>query len=306
MLTHSIKEKEIGVPTRISYSQFSTYVKCPYKWKLNYIDGYRDGGGSIHTLFGSAMHTVIQTWLHTLYTVSVKASNALDLCDMLEKEMVKEFLTAKEESGEELSSPKEMSDFYYHGVEILNYFRKKRLAYYSTANIELIGIETPLNVNVEEDYPGVVFTGYLDFIWHDKDHNTYHIDDFKTSTRGWNEAAKKDKSKSSQLVLYKEFYSKQFNVPVENVKVRFIILKRLLWENSDFPQKRIQIFEPTDGKVTRKKLREELREFIVKAFNPDGTYNTVTEHPAMADTQNCKYCEFKNRKDLCPSGVNSK
>ena len=34
---------------RISYSQFSQWVQCPHKWKLQYIDGHRQFKGNIYT-----------------------------------------------------------------------------------------------------------------------------------------------------------------------------------------------------------------------------------------------------------------
>ena len=37
-----------------------------------------------------------------------------------------------------------------------------------------------------------------------------YIYDIKTSTRGWNDTEKKDDSKIAQILLYKEYFSKQF------------------------------------------------------------------------------------------------
>ena len=50
------------------------------------------------------------------------------------------------------------------------------------------------------------------------------------------------KNKSNQLLLYKQFYSKQFNFPIDKIDVEFFIVKRKLYENMDFPQRRIQTF----------------------------------------------------------------
>ena len=46
---------------RISYSQYSQWDVCPYKWKLNYVDKLGTWTDSIHTLFGTSMHEVLQT-----------------------------------------------------------------------------------------------------------------------------------------------------------------------------------------------------------------------------------------------------
>ena len=50
----------------ISYSQYSMYEQCNHRWKLNYIDKHRTFTDSIHTVFGTAMHEVIQVYLHVL------------------------------------------------------------------------------------------------------------------------------------------------------------------------------------------------------------------------------------------------
>ena len=43
------------------------WSKCPYRWKLNYIDEIREDGGNIHTLFGTAMHETLQKYLDVFF-----------------------------------------------------------------------------------------------------------------------------------------------------------------------------------------------------------------------------------------------
>ena len=64
---------------KISYSQYSQWDVCPWKWKLNYIDKLSTFTDNIHTLFGTSMHEVLQTYLTTMYTDTVKAADALNL-----------------------------------------------------------------------------------------------------------------------------------------------------------------------------------------------------------------------------------
>ena len=49
--------------SRISYSQLSMFSECPLRWKLNYIDDLSISEPSIHLLFGTAMHEVIQEFV---------------------------------------------------------------------------------------------------------------------------------------------------------------------------------------------------------------------------------------------------
>ena len=65
------------------------------------------------------------------------------------------------------------------------------------------------------------------------------------STRGWNDAAKKDEDKQFQLILYKQFFAEQFNVPVDSIDINFVILKRKIYENAEYVQRFIQEFKPS-------------------------------------------------------------
>ena len=91
---------------RVSYSQFSMWSKCPYRWKLNYIDEIREDGGNIHTLFGTAMHEVIQKYLTVMYEETIKNADSLDLNQLLVDNMRKVFKDTKEQLGQEISKIK--------------------------------------------------------------------------------------------------------------------------------------------------------------------------------------------------------
>ena len=80
----------------VSHSQFVSYSECNLKWKLRYIDKLGTFTGNIHTLFGTAMHTVIQKYLTVMYGKSIVAAEALDLNGMLKTEMMGEFKLIKE------------------------------------------------------------------------------------------------------------------------------------------------------------------------------------------------------------------
>ena len=68
---------------KISYSQYNQWISCPHKWKLNYIEGLGEYTDSIHTLFGTSMHEVLQTYLTVMYNDTIKMADALPLQKML-------------------------------------------------------------------------------------------------------------------------------------------------------------------------------------------------------------------------------
>ena len=285
---------------RISYSQYSMWAQCPHRWKTAYIDGKREFSDNIHTLFGTSMHEVIQAFLTVMYEDTAKAAEALPLEEMLRTRMKRNFEDIlKNNGGEMFCTEKDMVEFYMHGVEILKFIRKKRAQYFSKKGYELVGIEVPL----EYDLPNnIKFIGYIDVVIKDTVRDVIKIYDIKTSTMGWNKYMKADKIKTDQLLLYKQFYSKQFNHPMDRIEVEYFIVKRKLYENLDFPQKRVQKFAPANGTPSINQVTKRLSEFMEECFKPDGEYNTEQTYSKVASKKNCRYCDF-NQTEFCDAGV---
>jgi len=285
---------------KISYSQYSMWAQCPHRWKTAYIDGHREFTESIHTLFGTSMHEVIQTFLTVMYEDTAKAAEALPLEEMLRIRMKRNYESAMiKNGGVEFCTQKDMVEFYQHGLLILEFIRKKRAQYFSKKGYELVGIEVPL----EYDLPnGVKFIGYIDVVIRDTVRDVIKIYDIKTSTMGWNKWMKADKNKTDQLLLYKQFYSKQFNHPMDKIEVEYFIVKRKLYENLDFPQKRVQKFTPANGTPSINQVTKRLSEFMTECFTSDGEYNTQHIYRKEASKKNCKYCDF-NQTEYCDAGV---
>ena len=284
---------------KISYSQYSQWAVCPHKWKLNYIDELRKFKGNIHTLFGSAMHDVLQTYLTVMYNDNIKTADALPLASMLLHRMKTNYTQIMERNGGEVfCEQKDMEEFYSHGLAILEWFKKKRNMYFSKKNYELVGIEVP----IEYELPNKIkFIGYMDVVLHDTFRDRYKIIDIKTSTMGWNKYMKADKNKTDQLLLYKQFYGAENNISMDKIDVEYFIVKRKLYEKVDFPQRRVQTFQPASGKPSINKVMNNLNQFINESFI-GGEYNTEHIYIKQPSKKNCRFCEF-NQTEHCDVGV---
>ena len=284
--------------SRISYSQLSMFSECPLHWKLKYIDDLAIQDPSIHLLFGTAMHEVIQTWLEVMYYDSIKNANKLNLEQRLHDKMMEQFKKDKEAYGKNPCSIEELREFFQDGVDILDFLKKRRADYFSKRGYKLIGCEVPIDVDLKKN---VNIVGYLDLVILDEFHNTIKIYDIKTSTRGWNKWMKKDENKTQQLLLYKQFYSKQYNHPIDKIEVEYFIVKRKLWEEAMFPQKRVQKFSPASGKPSMNKVAKRLDTFIDLAFDDEG--NRISENIIPTPSKKaCKWCEFR-KTEHCSVGV---
>ena len=284
--------------SRISYSQLSMFSECPHKWKLNYIDRLRVSEPSIHLLFGTAMHEVIQKYLNVMYQYTAKRADQLNLERTLQEKMVEQFNIDKENYGKEPCTKEQLKEFFQDGCDILDFFKKHRGDYFSKKGYELIGCEVPVEMDLQKN---LTWVGYLDIVMKDTVHDRIKIYDIKTSTMGWNKWMKADDNKTQQLLLYKQFYSKQYNHPIDKIDVEYFIVKRKLYENAKFPQKRVQKFIPASGTVSMNKVAKKLTKFIDEAFNEDGTH-TKNELPPTPSKKACKWCEFK-KTEYCDVGV---
>ena len=292
-----------SVPRKISYSQWSMYEKCPRSWKLAYIDGLAPFQSSIDTCFGTAFHETLQHYLTVMYTESVKRADALDFRSILTNKMREEYannVTAN--NGEHFSNPLQMAEYLEDGVAILEWFKKRRKQYFSTKDYELVGIELELCEPASETNSSVYWYGFIDLVIRHIPTNTIHIFDIKTSRAGWNKYQKSDSLKMAQLVAYKNYFSRQFGIPKENIVVEFFIVKRKLVEESMFPQKRIQLLRPAAGTVTQRKIQKHIDNFIDQCFDAEGNKLAERQYEAVSGKgdKNCKYCPFKTDYTNCP------
>ena len=253
---------------KISYSQFSQWDKCPYTWKLNYVDKAETFKGNIYTLFGSALHETLQAYLVCYYERTIKEADNLPLHDILQYRMEHNYKISKEQHGDDFDvSLEDMKSFFQDGCTIIDEFIKRKSSYFPKKNTELVGIEIGLNHKVTDT---INFRGYMDVVIHNKITGRVKIIDIKTSTMGWNKYMKADKIKTNQLLLYKYFFSKEREIPIDKIDVEYLILKRKLYENFDYPQKRLQTFSPASGKPSINKVMRRLQEFIEECFDDEG------------------------------------
>ena len=287
----------------ISYSQLSMYLSCPKKWALQYRDGHKIAAPSINMVFGTAIHETIQKYLHTVYEESGVKADKMDLEEYFEERFreaySKEYINNK---NIHFSNPSEMREFFDDGIAILEFVKKRRKEYFSSRDWHLAGIELPIVISPDKRYNNVLYNGFIDLVIYHEPTNEFTIYDIKTSTRGWGDKEKKDEIKQFQILLYKTYFSELFGVSPDNINVKFFILKRKIWEESEFPQKRIQEFTPANGKTKIKKAKTALNEFIEKTFNVDGSFKP-SDHPATPNKFACSYCPFNKRKDLCEHAI---
>jgi hypothetical protein len=273
----------------ISYSSISTYNKCPKLWELQYLRSAVPFTQNIYTCFGTAMHETVQEWLTILYHGKVKEAMDMDLKDLLYVNMIKAYKQGKAQMGHEhFSSQEELTQFWLEGTHILEWLKKHRGAYFSTRTMMLAGVETLL---YQEIRPGVMFKGLVDLIFYNTVNDTWTIMDIKTSTSGWREDQKKNPNLTAQVILYKEFFAKQFGIEKEKVDVEYFIVKRRVPKEAEFAsmQKRVQEFRPNAGPRKTKQVLESMNNFISNVVDENGEY-IDKEYKCKNPFGKCEHC----------------
>lgn len=275
---------------KVSFSQFSNWFNCPHRWYLDFVKGLRIFDDSVHTCFGDAIHEAIQLYIETLYKEGAVAADNHDLIGKFKLSFKKYLVERKIKITDE-----DISEFMSDGKEIIESFSnlKNRIKHFPSNKYEFIGIEDEIIIPVKNN---VEFVCYIDVVLKEKSTGRYRIIDIKTSTYEWNSYKKEDPSKFSQVLLYKAFFSKKYNVPLNMIDVEFFILKRKLYENVGFPQSRIQTFSPKQNEKEIKNVLSLFSQFIGECYKPDGNYNeNRDQYPKIPgkNKKNCKFCPHK-------------
>jgi len=188
-----------------------------------------------------------------------------------------------------------MGNFFEDATAILNFIKKNRNKLFTIRKMRLLGIEIPLLLSVANN---VFLKGFIDFVLYDEELDKVYIYDIKTSTRGWSDREKKDDSKIAQILLYKEYFSKQFGFDVEKIEVEYFIVKRKIWEQSEYPTPRTQSFKPASGKNKRKQAVENFHSFIKDCFDGVGKPQLKSYLKNVGESS-CKWCPYKDLPELC-------
>lgn len=293
----------------ISYSQMSIFRGCPHRWKLQYKDKIKRFNSSIHTVFGTAIHETIQSYLDLMYNVSTVAADGLDMEGTFQSNFINEYQKQyKSNNNSHFSSAEEMREFFEDGMGILNWFKKKKTRYFSKRGWHLVGCEIPIVIAPNKMYNNVLYMGFLDIVMYHEPTNTFRIIDIKTSTRGWGDKDKKDENKQFQLLLYKQFFAEQYHVPVDTIEIEFFIVKRKVMDVDDeklmSPHQayRVQTFTPPSGKIKLNRAKTAISDFVSECFNSNGEIKDV-EYPKSVSKWNCMYCPFKTDKEHCGEGI---
>ena len=279
----------------VSYSQFSMWSKCPHQWYLTYVEKKQPYQASIHTVFGTAFHETLQQYITVMYEQSGAAADKMDLDAIFQERFREVYASEYKVAGTHFTNAEEMADFFDDGIAMLKWIKARRNKIFTIRRMKLLGIELPLLLKVANN---IYYKAFIDFALYDEDLNKVYIYDIKTSTRGWSDSEKRDDQKTAQVLLYKEYFAKQFGWDVEQIEVEFFIVKRKIYEKAEYPIPRVQSFKPASGKTKRRQTIDNFQEFIKDCFDEVGKPQ-IKSYLKNIGEKSCKWCPYNNSQDLC-------
>ena len=275
----------------VSFSQYNIWASCPHHWRGKYVLELAESESNIYNVFGTAMHETVQEWLDIVFNGNMLKARTIDLDDSLKAYLIREFgESIVEQDGVKIfpCDKHTLMEFYDDGCAILKFLQENVEKYFPRMEWTLKGIEVPIDLIIR---PNVQMRGFLDIVLRHKLTGMIKIIDLKTSTKGWNKWQKKDTTKTDQLLIYKRYYAEQYNVPEEHITVEFLILRRKLPEDFDWPVPRVSKFAPAHAGPLMKKAKVRFDEFLDSVFDDDGNYidKEVTPTPSKSA---CIFCPF--------------
>ena len=243
---------------RISYSELKIWNECPYKHKLSYIEGLSSFNGNEFTAFGTAVHAVCE---------NILAENSTDTAAEFQKEfsdILSDLVDVDESLVEAMRAqgPKVLKNVL---AAVQENFDDYEVFSIEEELYEFMGVP-----NVSKHF----FKGFIDLVL--KVEDTYHMIDWKTCSWGWNYKRKTEPITVYQLMLYKKFWAKKHDIPMENIKTYFALLKRTSPEGS------VEIFEVTSGPK-----RVENASMLL-----DRALQNIDKSMFIKNRMSCKRCEF--------------
>jgi hypothetical protein len=271
------------------------WAACPHRWALKYIENKEPYQASIHTVFGTAFHETIQSYITTMYEISGAAADKMDLESLFQERFREVYAKEYKASGAHFTDAIEMSEFFDDGIAILKWLKSRRNKIFTIRKMKLLGIELPLLLKLTNN---IYYKAFIDFALYDEDLNKVYIYDIKTSTRGWSDNEKRDDQKTAQVLLYKEYFARQYGWDVEQIEVEFFIVKRKIYEQAEYPIPRLQSFRPASGKNKRKQAIDNFDTFIKDCFDEVGKPQ-IKSYLKNVGEKSCKWCPYKDLLELC-------
>lgn len=258
--------------SHISFSEISNWKSCSWSHKLKQIDKIildEDGWGSS---FGKAIHAACENFLKT------RVMNVQIALDMIISEFSEKQFKTRES---ELVDVKPFITYATNILETLPEWFNKEFK-----NWTCIDAEHELREPIE-NHPNVFFKGFIDCIIEcdgPRNKRVIWVIDFKTTGWGWDFKKRSDDVVKSQLIYYKNYWSKKTGTDPKSIRCGFVLLKRTAKRGQNH-----ELFTISVGNISSQRSLTVI----------DDMFASLDRGMFLKNKLNCKFCPYK-MTEHCP------
>ncbi len=271
----------------ISYSELHDWIECPWRHKIKYIEKIQSDSESIHTIYGQHVHAGIESYL---IDPEKKPIDSKLFIEKWHNEIIPGFISRMKESNNQ----KAIDDYLNNKNEFDNSFESifEQVPVWLELTFpgwELHGAEVKLfeNIGIKKDR---FFKGFIDCVIVAPDKKgvkKYYLIDWKTTSWGWSFDKKTSFEKQLQLILYKHFFAKKYNIHLKDIKCSFVLLKRKPPKLT--PNEHCEKIDVSVGPKTETRALELVDKMLAH----------LNKNLFPKNRNSCKFCQYKNTK-YCP------
>ena len=251
----------------ISFSELATWLDCPFKHQLAYVQKLSVFDGNEHTFFGNHVHEGCEDFINTGVMPVEKVLTMIS--DTWDKNLYKD-------KDSWVMQAKEICE------ELPGWMNKTFIEW------EPLAAEALLYESLDHlGHPGNMWKGLVDATIKHKTKSgksVIRILDWKTTGWGWRTAKLREFKTNAQAAAYKIFWSRKFDVEMNDIRAAFVLLKR-----TAKPGAKCQLIEVSVGPKMEQKVNSSI----------DKMLRAVKTGHAPKNRLSCQYCDFKGT-DHCP------
>jgi ATP-dependent exoDNAse (exonuclease V) beta subunit len=279
----------MAIKKHVSFSELKTWIECPYKHKLAYIDNIKIEKESHYLDYGTILHATIE---HFLKTKEMNIESAMMLID--ETWAAKgfdspEYIKQHTENAEAArwkythSDVEEHKSWARNNLSSLASFLEEQFGEWEFVSAEENLFEPTGHQIDGEDFS---FKGFIDAIIKSKKPDArgkiktkYWILDWKTaSAGGWALEKQQDIKTWGQLAFYKKYWTAKNALGTQDVGCAFILLKKTAKD-----KKSLSRIDVSVGPKTIEKVEKPLNRFIMSRG----------KSLAIKNKMSCRFCDFR-------------
>lgn len=277
-LYEELKKNNSGL-IHISFSELTQYRECGHKHLLEKYLKLAASPTSIHLIFGNGIHSAIENGIRSNLNVEERINH---FKEYFTKEMMDKMMGTKDYAS--------LQDFTLQGEHILRLLSTEKIL----EKYDLIGVEMSL---YERLFANFYFKGFIDLILRDKKTNRVLIIDWKTSGEQWDvQKKKKNEVFMAQMRLYKYFYSRKCNVPIEEIDCKYIVLNRL--KNKKCPELGFGDIQPVEIFSSNNDMMEAVT-LVADTLRDIHINKTFEKAKFTGNKGSCFFCPYKSNPTLC-------